>query len=171
MLMIGRDEEGFLLKMCVNEEETLQYPVPNRNFPILTEGNVRHESLVCIQKATLWVWHVFIFCALMSFLSSYPLRAIAEKTKYCCCRAYVMAEGQKTPHFAFCSVSTAATKPRAFFCLCWEVKKIQLMKLVFSSIFSYPSNEIILAAWQVPTCLFEFHSDQISWGRPLQRAA
>lgn len=53
MLMIGRDEEGFLLKMCVSEEETLQYPVPNRNFPLLREGNVRHGSLVYIQKATL----------------------------------------------------------------------------------------------------------------------
>lgn len=97
------------------------------------------------------------FCALMCFPSSYLLRAIAEKIKYYCCRAYVMAEGQKKLHFAFCSVSTAATKPRVFFCLCWEVKKIQLMKLVFSSISSCPSNEIILAAWQVPTCPFEFH--------------
>ena len=171
MLLIDRHEEGCLLIIFVNEEEPLWYPVLIRNFLISKEGNGKHESMAAFRKVTLWVWCIIILYAIVCFLSSYLLRTIAEKTRFCCCRAHATVERQKMLYFASCSISTIAAKPTAFPCWCWDAKKEKLTKFVFYSFFPCPSNEINLAAWQVPKFLFEFHSDQISWGRPLQGIA
>lgn len=78
------------------------------------------------------------FCALMYFLSSYLLRAIAEKIKYCCCRAYVMAEGAKDTTLCFLQCQYSCNQAQSLFLFVLRSEKNTVNETCFLFYFLLP---------------------------------